>query len=280
LRAVFVHLLLPLLLASCLFGQRAAAQDIDLWDRWTVNNPTNPATIDHSAWDRFLRSYVVAGSDGISRVAYRWVTAADAAALDDYVDRMAATPISRYSRPEQRAYWINLHNALTVQLILHHYPVKSILDIDLANGFLDNLFGDGPWRRKLVTVEEAPVSLDDIVNRILRPIWRDPRLHYALNRAALGSPNLQAEAFTAANTDELLEAGARAYVNDPRGVEITDDDLTVSSLYLEYEEDFGGDEVSVIAHLRRYTGAELSRALLGRTEIDDDRFDWALNDMR
>jgi len=256
------------------------AQDSHLWDRWTVNDPSSTETIDHSEWDRFLRSYVVAGNDGINRVAYRWVTEADAAALDRYVARLAAMPISRYNRAEQRAYWINLHNALTIQLILKHYPVESILDIDLSGGFFDSLFGDGPWRRKLVAIEEVPVSLDDIVNRILRPIWDDPRLHYGLNRAALGSPNLQAQAFTAANTDALLEAGARAYVNHPRAVEIVDGELVVSSLYLWYEEDFGGDEVSVIAHLRRFAGGELSRALLGRTDIDDDRFDWALNDMR
>jgi hypothetical protein len=277
---IALHLIAPFLLASCLGAASARAQDADLWERWAVNDPANPETIDHSAWDRFLRTYVVGGKDGISRVAYRWVTEADSAALDAYVDRMAATPISRYSPPQQRAFWINLYNALIVDLVLDHYPVESILDIDLPSGFLDNLFGDGPWRRKLVTVEEAEVSLDDIVNRILRPIWEDPRLHYALNRAALGSPNLQGRAFTADNTDELLEEGARAYVNHPRGVSIVDDELTVSTLYLEFEDDFGGDEVSVIAHLRRYAGADLSRALTGRTEIDDDEYDWALNDMR
>ena len=265
----------------CLAGGPAhAVPSPDLWDRWTVHDPDSRAAIDHAAWDHFLKTYVVLGDDGVARVAYRWVTAADTGALDAYVARLEATPISRFNPAEQRAYWINLYNALTVRLVLQHYPVDSILDIDLSGGFLDSLLGDGPWQRKLAVVEEEDLSLDDIEHRILRPIWTDPRIHYALNCAALGCPNLQREAFTAGNTDALLEAAARAYVNHPRGVRIFDDELIVSSLYLWYEDDFGGDEVSIIAHLRRYAGAELSRGLIGRTEIEDDEYDWALNDMR
>lgn len=280
LRAAALHLAALLLVVTLPAWQAARAQDADLWDRWTVHDSSSTATIDHSAWDDFLRSYVVVGDDGINRVAYRWVTEADLAELEAYIDRLQRTPISRFSRPEQRAFWINLYNALTVRLVLYHYPVESIRDIDLAGGFWDNLFGDGPWERKLAVVEEAELSLSDIENRILRPIWEDPRLHYALNPAAIGSPNLQPRAFTAENTDEMLEAAARAFVNHPRGVSIVDDELVVSSMYLRFEDDFGGDEVSIIAHLRRYAGAELSRALMGRTEIDDDEFDWSLNDMR
>jgi len=265
----------------CLVGAPAgAAPSADLWERWTVHDPDSQASIDHAAWDHFLKTYVVPGDDGISRVAYRWVTAADTSALDAYVARLEATAISRFNPAEQRAFWINLYNALTVRLVLQHYPVDSILDIDLSGGFIDSLIGDGPWQRKLAVVEGADLSLDDIEHRILRPIWTDPRIHYALNCAALGCPNLQGAAFTAANTDALLESAARGFVNHSRGVRIFDGDLIVSSLYLWYEDDFGGDEVSVIAHLRRYAGAELSRDLLGRTDIDDEQYDWTLNDMR
>jgi hypothetical protein len=258
----------------------AAAQSADLWDRWTTHDQSNPAKIDHGIWDQFLRTYVVAGGDGINRVAYRWVTAADASALDVYVARLERTAVSSFSRAQQRAFWINLYNALIVRLVLGHYPVASILDIDLAGGFIDSLIGDGPWQRKLSSVEGEALSLDDIEHRILRPIWNDPRIHYAVNQAALGCPSLSRIAYTAENTESQLEEAARAFVNHPRGVSIIDGELIVSSMYLWYEADFGGDEVSVIGHLRRYAGAELSRQLIGRTDIDDDRYDWTLNDMR
>ena len=73
-------------------------------------------------------------------------------------------------------------------MVLEHYPVKSIRDIDISPGF----FASGPWGAKLATVEGEKISLDEIEHRILRPIWKDPRIHYAVNCASLGCPNLQA----------------------------------------------------------------------------------------
>ena len=103
--------------------------------------PEVRADIDHGPWDRFLAAYVEADGDGINRVAYGRVGAADAQALDGYIGGLAAVPISRYSRPRQLAYWINLYNALTVRLILDHYPVDSICDI--SSGFFMELITNG-----------------------------------------------------------------------------------------------------------------------------------------
>jgi hypothetical protein len=140
------------------------------------------------------------------------------------------------------------------------------------------LFADGPWGKALVTVEGEPLSLDDIEHRILRPIWRDPRLHYVLNCAALGCPNLQPVAFTAANADDLLDAAARAYVNHPRGVRVEGERLYLSKIYSWYPKDF--EPEGVPAHMRRYADPNLGEAI-GRTSrtaaID---YDWTLNDAR
>ena len=84
------------------------------------------------------------------------------------------------------------------------------------------------------------MSLDDIEHRILRPIWRDPRIHYAVNCASIGCPDLFPEAITAANADAYLTRGARDYINDPRGAVVTGGRLTVSSIYKWFREDFGG----------------------------------------
>ncbi len=76
----------------------------------------------------------------------------------------------------------------------------------------------------------------------------------------------------------LLEAAARTYVNHPRGARVENGELTVSSLYAWYREDFGGTEAGVIAHLKRYAGPELAQALETVTDIEDYAYDWALND--
>ena len=103
-----------------------------LLERWTAHDPASTDDIDHGPWDRFLAAYVAANTDGVNRMAYGSVSEADRKALDAYIGGLAAVPISRYSRPRQMAYWINLYNALTVRLILDHYPVRSIRDISAS----------------------------------------------------------------------------------------------------------------------------------------------------
>lgn len=252
-----------------------AAPKAELWAHWAANDPDSTQAIDHAAWDDFLAAYVSRGADGLNRFAYARVSAADKTALGDYIARLAALPISRYSRTEQRAYWANLYNALTVKLILDHYPVKSILDIRISPG----LFSVGPWGKKLVTVEGEALSLDDMEHRILRPIWRDPRLHYAVNCASVGCPNLRRHAFTGSGMETALEQAARDYINSARGVELTSRGrLRVSSIYAWYETDFGGSDAGVIRHLRRYAAPALASRLGGVGEIDDDFYDWRLNE--
>ena len=250
------------------------APSAELWARWQAHDPGSTRTIDHGAWDRLLKAYLVVAPGQVNRFAYRRVTPADRAALDAYIAGLAALPVSRTRRDEQRAYWINLYNALTVTTVLARYPVASIRDIDSSPG----LFADGPWDAHAVIIEGEAVTLNDIEHRILRPIWRDPRLHYALNCASIGCPDLLPTAFTADNTERLLEAAARGYVNHPRGAGIEGGALTVSSIYNWYAEDFGKTEEMILAHLRRYAAPPLAAALDEVSEIDGYAYDWALND--
>jgi len=212
-------------------------------------------------------------ADGIARFAYAETTPEEKSALKNYLAGLSRIAISGHARPEQRAYWINLYNALTVDLVLDRFPVASIRDISISPG----LFTIGPWGRKLIEVEGVALSLDDIEHRILRPIWKDPRLHYALNCASLGCPDLQATAFTAANAEVLLDAAARAFVNHPRGARIADRRLTVSSIYVWFREDFGGTDDGVIRHLDTYADPPLKRALETVRGVAGHAYDWRLN---
>ena len=250
-----------------------AAPAPDPWQRWAVSDETQQRHIDFTAWNDFLARYLVAGEDGINRVAYGRVLPGDHEALSLQVAALAGLPITSYRRAEQQAYWINLYNALTVRVVLDHYPVASIRDIKLRGPL-----SFGPWSKKLLHIEGEEVSLDDIEHRILRPFWRDPRLHYALNCAALGCPNLQPRAFAAATAEAMLDEAARAYVNHPRGARIVEGRLHVSSIYVWYKPDFGGDDRGVIAHLRRYAAPPLAQALASQTSIGGDSYDWSLND--
>ena len=265
--------------AGLLTGRPAQAQlfgapEADLWPRWQARDPASTATIDHTAWSGLLTRHVRSFDDGVNRVDYR-ALAGERAILDDYVRALAAVPIGQYNGNEQFAYWVNLYNAVTVQVILDHYPVDSIREIDISPGW----FANGPWGAKLVEVEREALSLDDIEHRILRPIWQDNRVHYAVNCAAIGCPNLRRQAFTAAALETMLEAGAGDYVNDPRGATVRDGRLVASSIYTWFQEDFGASETGVIRHLRSHARPALAERLDGVTRIADHAYDWALNDV-
>ena len=266
-------LIFILLLSS---ASTLAAPKADLWDRWVAHDPQSTVKVDHQPWGRFLKTYIVHGQDGVNRLPYAQISPADRAALDSYLARLAAVPVSKLKRTEQRAFWINLYNAQTVSVILAHYPVKSIRDIDISPGF----FSDGPWGKKLVRIENEKVSLDEMEHRILRPIWKDPRVHYALNCASIGCPNLQNQAFTVENTDGLLTKAAREYVNHPRGARVEKEKLVVSSIYRWFAAGFGGTDGAVIAHLKRYADAPLRGQLDRQSRISNHGYDWALNEAR
>lgn len=275
-RRFVLSIALLALLSAFASGERLFAPGPDLWPRWTAHDPESVKTIDHSAWDRFLGRHVRSDPSGVNLVDYAGVSEADRGALKQYLEDLAALPIGAYARDEQLAYWINLYNALTVDVVLDHYPVDSIRDIDISPG----LFSVGPWGRKLVTVEGEALSLNDIEHRILRPIWQDPRIHYAVNCAAIGCPNLQAQAFTGDNADSMMEDAGRAFVNDPRGVSISGNRVTVSRIYDWFIEDFERSERGILRHLGEYAEPELAARLTDIGALHDTYYDWSLNELR
>lgn len=234
------------------------------------------STVDHSGWDRLLQTYIVASPDKVNRFAYGRVRASDKRALKNYLTALQGVRAKALASDEQQAFWINFYNALTIDVVLDHYPVKSITDISLGGGF----FNTGPWKKLLVTVEGRKLSLDNIEHDILRKNWRDPRLHYAVNCASMSCPNLMAKAFTAANLDHLLTQGGRDYVNHPRGVRITKGKATLSRIYSWYKGDFGKGDAEVLRHVSEFAEPGLKKQLAEIDEIDGYDYDWSLNEAK
>ncbi len=171
------------------------------------------------------------------------------------------------------AFWINLYNAKTLEIVAENYPVASIKDINLGGGF----FGRGPWGAKLLTVEGRKLSLDNIEHDILRVKFNQPLIHYALSCASIGCPNLQKRAYRAATLEDQLRAGARAYVNHPRGLSVNGNRLTASKIYRWYAADFGG-AAGLSRHWAIYAAPELKKRLSEHGSVDRYVYDWSLND--
>ncbi len=264
-----------LLGAGLLIAFAGSAHAQSLAERFAAHDPASKITVDHSAWDEMLKAHVKPHGH-LNRVDYAAWKRESRDTLLSYIERLEQADIAGLSRPEQYAYWVNLYNAVTVALILKHYPLDTIRDIDISPGF----FSNGPWGAKLVTVGGVELSLDNIEHDILRVNWDEPRVHYAVNCASIGCPNLARDAYTGDQLDDQLDAAARSYVTSPRGIHFDGGRVTASKIYSWYDEDFGNSEAGVIAHLRKHADGDTARRLSGLSSIDNYAYDWSLNDVR
>ena len=182
-------------------GALPAQSKLKLLPFWDASDESSTSRIDHSAWQEILDTYLRSHGSGINRFDYAALkaNAGDTAKLAGYLSYLQEIDPRTYSRREQKAYWFNFYNSLTVKVVADAYPVDSIRKI--SNSMLGGLIPVGPWGDVRARVCGQDLTLDNIEHGILRPIYRDPRIHYGVNCASLGCPNLLETAFTAANAE-------------------------------------------------------------------------------
>lgn len=241
--------------------------EVKILEFWDDVEPNSRLKVNHSIWQSMLDKYLDdKDTAGINRFDYEAVTEEDEDALKEYVSFLQNYDPRQFNLQEQKAYWLNLYNAAVVGFVLKEKPDESIRE--LRSG----AFSSGPWKRRIFKIATKKMSLNDVENGIMRPIIKDPRLHYALTAGTLSCPNLQKQAYTGANVEELLEQAARAYVNHKRGVSVEGSTMVLSKMYDWYQADFG----DVVAHIKQYAEADLSAALANASEIEYD-YNWDLN---
>jgi Fe-S cluster biosynthesis and repair protein YggX len=270
--SAFSRIILAFILLTCAISVQASFNK-SLWPRWQVNNPLSHEEISHEEWQKFLDKHVLINEEGINLVDYVHLKPEDINALKGYINKLTLIDIDNYNRAEQLAFWINLYNALTVQTVASYYPVANIQEINISPG----LFSVGPWGAHLVTIKNIALSLDDIDNRIIRAIWNDPRIHYTLNDATVGAPNLSKKVFQGKIIEQQLNDNAKIYINSLRGVQVIEGKLITSKIFDWYEEDYGGAKKYVIKHLVQFANAPLARQLKHINTIDSYMYNWHIN---
>jgi hypothetical protein len=244
-----------------------------------VGSNQSPELDPTQVFDGLLAKYVIVGADGVSRVRYRtWRdTPEDMATLQSYIRAMEAACPSQMSASSAVAFWSNLYNAVTLDIVLENYPVRSIRDI--RSPAVDPDGAHGPWKMDRVTVEGRALSLHAIEHDILRAQFDDPRIHYAINCASVSCPNLPSRAWRPDALDKALDDAARGYINHPRGVRLLPSgDIEASRIFQWYGADFGESDTSVLAHQAQYAEGPLSDALARAGKIAAYDYDWSLND--
>ncbi|MDF1608276.1 DUF547 domain-containing protein [Hoeflea sp. YIM 152468] len=233
--------------------------------------PKGNAKVDHAAYNTLLKAHVKPDAERYNRVDYRGVKS-NLPALRSYISALQAVDPTSLSRNEAHAYWINLYNAKTLEVVAEAFPVTSIKKINLGGSFL---FGAGPWTAKLVTINGTELSLDEIEHEIVRALLRDPMSHYGLNCASYSCPNLATSAFTGANVDALLRQNAIDYINHPRGVSVVKGRITASRIYSWYAGDFGGK--GKLKHHWSLFANPHKAADIAAASISGYDYDWSIN---
>ncbi|AVR47318.1 DUF547 domain-containing protein [Christiangramia fulva] len=214
--------------------------------------------IDHSLWTELLRKHV----DDKGRVDYKGFQQ-DREKLDEYLKMLSSqNPSESWSKAELLAYYINLYNAYTVDLILKNYPVESIKDIH------------APWTKAFIKVGDTKISLGGIENSLLRKM-NEPRIHFAINCASISCPNLRNEAYTAKKIDQQLEEAAKEFINSDKN-EISEDSAKLSRIFDWYEGDFTGDGKTIVEYINKYSNTKLKP----NAWIKYKDYNWNLNDVK
>lgn len=241
----------------------------------TVAKGAEASAVDpHDAFDRLLRGYV----DTTGAVDYARLKDDRGEVLRPYLDRLASEDLSGSPRDARLAFWINAYNALTLKLIVDHYPVENIWAITPGPPEPKD---DSPFQLDVGTVADTVRTLDEIEHDIIRERFEEPRIHFALVCAAASCPELRREAYTGPRLDAQLEDQARVFLHDTTKNQIPagDDRIALSRILKWYGEDFGPTPAAVQRALASYfEGAVGERLAEGAYAVDFLPYDWALND--
>ena len=225
-------------------------------------NISSAEPISHEQWDDLVSKHVT--EEGY--VDYEGFIA-DSVALNKYLKKLGDHhPNENWSRDERLAYWINAYNAFTVKLILDNWPVESIKDI--AGGIP---FVNTAWDVKFIEIEGETYDLNNIEHGIIRKEFNEPRIHFAVNCAAVSCPKLRNEAYTAEKLDSQLDDQARDFINGPKN-DISDSKAKLSRLFKWYSGDFT-EEMTVEEYVNQYSETKIGNEV----EVEFKEYDWLLN---
>ena len=227
---------------------------------------SNPV-VDHSIYSELLKKYVIHG-----KVDYAGFKSEETN-LDRYLKLLEAVDSKSLSQNEQFAFYANAYNAWTIKLILSRYPdVKSIKD-------LGSLF-KSPWKKEIVRLDGEVMTLDNVEHDILRPRFKDPRVHFAINCAAISCPPLSPEPYRGEVLNEQLNKSTISFLNNPNNYKLDGNDLYVSRIFKWFDEDFNKD---VLGFYLNYANDELKQKLEAKRttlRIKYLHYDWGLNKLR
>lgn len=225
---------------------------------------------------------------------------ADRELLDRYVISLGDVEPEAYdswSEREKIAFWLNAYNAVTLKVVIDHYPIEKKL---LPQGLIFPLNSiqqiPGQWKGITHRVLGEERTLDEIEHQILRKRFNEPRIHMALVCAARGCPPLRPEPYVAGRLDAQLNDQTRRFLSNPLKFQVDWEEgiVELSPIFKWFGEDFlrgfgpppeetfgprSDTERAVLAFVAGYMGPEKRQFLRqGNYRIRYLGYDWSLNE--
>jgi hypothetical protein len=265
---------------------RGASATVSASDAGTTQVPTSApdaktAAFDaiHAPWTEILAKRVRGGDFDYAGLKK------DRAALDAYVAALEAVKPEQFQALTKRgqfAFWANAYNAYTVKRVLDGYPVQSIRDLgDDKTSVWDREFV--PLGRLFPKLAKEKLTLNEVENKILRPEFKDARVHAAINCASKGCPPLRAEAFTAAKLDLQLDEQVKAWLADAtrNRFDRAQSAMEISQVFEWFAEDFQKESGSVRAWIARFRPADKDWLdAPAKVAVKYVEYDWSLNEAK
>ncbi len=232
----------------------------------------------HKLFTEILKSHV---SDGW----VDYVKLKDDARLKEYTAALEKIDPDTIKNADLRlAFWINVYNAFTLEIISENYPVESINDLHKGGLILGQILGTTIWDYEFIEINGEKLSLNNVEHDIIRVEFNEPRIHFALVCAAISCPLLRSEAYEGYKLNEQLNYEAYKFFRDKERnyFDAATKTAHLSKIIDWFEEDFGENDQDIIKYVAKFAPVEYQESMLNETdkwEIDYLSYDWTLNDI-
>lgn len=214
----------------------------------------------HKTWDDLTRKHI-SSSGKVNYAGFK----ADKDEIVKYIKELQSyhKDLSSWGKNKRLAYWINVYNAVTVKLIVDNYPLKSITD----------LYGGKPWDEQLINLGGTAYTLNVIEKKIIIAKFKEPRIHFAVNCAAVSCPKILNRAWTEDNVQRYLTKQTKAFFANTTENTIAEDKVVISKIFDWYKADFGTSNENVINFINKYSDTKVN----SNAEITYNEYNWDLN---
>jgi len=203
--------------------------------------------------------------------------------LDTYITTIAKTdPDTVQSTNSRLAFWINAYNAYTLKIICDNYPVESINDLHWGGLVVGSILNKTIWDKDFVVIDGEHMTLNAIEHDIIRPIFMDPRAHFALVCASKSCPPLRSEAYEGESLDSQLDDQSRIFLTNPakNSFDAGAKRARISKIFDWFGEDFGSDDAQILLFISTYLSGEVSESIRRDPkswDVGHNDYDWSLN---